>query len=179
LSASTYGGVAQNMLFSSDRNPDVVVDVAPPKTVPAFPVAFGVMDFGRGPSVILSEKPGGSSRGYSAGDKVGEFTLVAVAADEVVFEFDGRKFPKKLRELKPESSGPPAPAVDSGPRATAVSVQSAVPLAVDTGPGAQLSDEVKACVPGDTSPAGTVRDGFVKVLNKTPFGSQCRWERTK
>jgi hypothetical protein len=176
VSASTYSEVAQKMLFSPDRNPNVVVEVAAPKPVPAFPAAFGVMDIGSGPTVFLSEKPGASSRGYSAGEKVGEFTLLSVAGDEVVFEWDGRKFPKKLQELRRLAAAQPA--ADSGAPAAPAPVQS-VPVAVQSGPGAQVSAEAKACVPGDPSPAGTVRDGYTKVVVRTPFGSSCRWESTK
>ncbi len=100
-SAATYGEVAQKMLFSPDRNPNVVIQVTPPKPVPPFPAAYGVMDLGSGPTVILSEKPGAPSRGYALGAKVGEFTLVSLENDEVVFEWEGKQFKKNLRELKP------------------------------------------------------------------------------
>ena len=57
--AVDYSDVAQQVLFASDRNPTVVVEVAPVKPMPALPVAYGMMDMGSGPVVILSEKPGG------------------------------------------------------------------------------------------------------------------------
>lgn len=38
---------------------------------------------------------------------------------------------------------------------------------------------VKACVPGDDSPAGTVVDGYKKVIEATPFGTACRWIAVK
>jgi hypothetical protein len=34
-------------------------------------------------------------------------------------------------------------------------------------------------VPGDTTPAGTVRDGYRKLVTQTPFGNACRWELVK
>jgi hypothetical protein len=34
---------------------------------------------------------------------------------------------------------------------------------------------MKACQPGDTSPAGTVVDGYKKIVEQTPFGPACRW----
>ena len=47
------------------------------------------------------------------------------------------------------------------------------------GPGIELGQGSRACVPGDTTPPGTVKDGFRKVVNKTPFGNSCRWEAVK
>ncbi len=44
--AAGYSEVAQKTLFSRDRNPNVVVEVAPPKPVPEFPVAYGIMNLG-------------------------------------------------------------------------------------------------------------------------------------
>ncbi len=41
--------------------------------------------------------------------------------------------------------------------------------------GVALDDRTKACVPGDTSPAGTVLNGYTKVIEATPFGNACRW----
>jgi hypothetical protein len=46
-------------------------------------------------------------------------------------------------------------------------------------PGGDLSAGVKACQPGDSSPAGTVADGMRKVIMPTPFGSKCYWESEK
>jgi hypothetical protein len=38
-----------------------------------------------------------------------------------------------------------------------------------------IGEGSKACVPGDNSPAGTVADGYKKVIEATPFGNACRW----
>lgn len=178
--AAAYGEVAQKTLFSPDRNPNVVIEVTPPKPVPPFPVAYGVMDLGHGPTVILSEKPGAPSRGYSLGAKVGEFTLVSLENDEVVFDWEGTQFRKNLRELKPapgSQAAAPAP-VAALPAAAPVRAQVVSPSA-DAGPGVELTAELKACVAGDSSPAGTVREGYRKVVTATPFGQACRWELIK
>lgn len=179
-SAATYGEVAQKLLFSPDRNPNVVIQVTPPKPVPPFPAAYGVMDLGSGPTVILSEKPGAPSRGYALGAKVGEFTLVSLENDEVVFEWDGKQFKKNLRELKPAPVSAAAAPVAAAARPAAAPVQTQVVSSTpDPGPGAQLAEDLKACVAGDTSPAGTVRGGYRKLVTTTPFGQACRWELVK
>jgi hypothetical protein len=179
VSASSYGEVAQRTLFSEDRNPDVTVEVAPPKPMPALPAAYGVMDFGSGPTVFMSEKPGGASRGYAPGEKVGEFTLVSVGEDEVVLEWNGQKMTKKMQELKP-TAGEKREAASGEAVRPAVPVAQASNPSTEQGPGPQASEGgIRSCAPGDTSPAGTVRDGYRKVTNRTPFGSTCHWEAVK
>jgi hypothetical protein len=42
-----------------------------------------------------------------------------------------------------------------------------------------MGNSTRACVPGDTTPPGTVQDGLRKVVSKTPFGESCRWEPAK
>ena len=182
-SGAAYSEIATKMLFSQDRNPNVVLEVAPSKPVPAFPVAYGVLDLGSGPTVILSEKAGLASRGYGMGEKVGEFTLVAYAQDELVLEWEGQQFRKKLRELAPKSASEPASApAGAGAAAARAPVAAAKSVAiapVEAGPGKQVSSETKDCVDGDTTPAGTVKDGYKKILSPTPFGNACWWERVK
>ncbi|MGQ9634862.1 MAG: hypothetical protein ACUVXB_11530 [Bryobacteraceae bacterium] len=187
-----YGEVAQKTLFTPDRNPDVVIEAPPPKPVPPFPVAYGLMNLGDAPTVILSEKPGAPNRGYRAGDKVGEFVLASIHNDELVFEWDGKQFRKTLQDLKPDANTPqpaptaasavappPVPETAPAPVTTTVGSVSASSSQSESGPGRDTGDGYRACVPGDTTPAGTVRDGFRKVIYQTPFVAVCRWEPVK
>ena len=177
-SAVAYSDVAQKVLFSRDRNPTVTVQAAPVKPVPAMPVFYGVMDLGDGPVVILSEKEGGVNRGYSVGEKVGNFTLLAVESDELVLGWEGQEIRKKLLELRPKPGTPAPQAATAAPTGSpAAVVQSA--SAAAGGPGPQVTANMRACVAGDTSPAGTVKDGYRKVVSQTPFGSNCRWDPVK
>jgi len=178
-SAVAYGDVAQKVLFSRDRNPTVTVQAAPVKPVPAMPVFYGVMDLGGGPVVILSEKAGGLNRGYSMGEKVGDFTLVAVENDELVLDWEGQEIRKKLLELRPKPGMPAPQAATAGPAAQQGAVAQSVTASADAGPGPQVTANMRACVAGDTSPAGTVKDGYRKVMTQTPFGSNCRWDPVK
>lgn len=175
--AAGYSEVAQKTLFSRDRNPNVVVEVAPPKPVPEFPVAYGIMNLGGGPSAILSTKSGARSQRYSPGDKVGAFTLTEVEKDAIVLEWDGRQFRKSLKELRAAAPAAPAAAAPAAaaPPPVVAPVRTATP-APDPGPGAQTSAEHRDCQGGDTSPAGTIRNGYVKVLLASPFGDLCRWD---
>ncbi len=183
VQAANYSDVAQKMLFTPDRNPDIAVETAPPKPVPPFPVAYGMMDLGDGPVVILSEKAGTPNRGYSAGQKIGEFNVAAVEPDAVVFEWDGKQFRKTMAELKPPANAQPAtaaasPASSPASPGTAAPVQ-AVTAAVNAGPGEVTTADQRACVPGDDSPDGTIRDGYRKVLKRYLFTITCHWEKVK
>ena len=157
--AASYGDVAQKVLFARDRNPVVTVQAAAPKPVPPMPVLYGVMDLGAGPVVILSEKEGGVNRSYSPGETVGAFTLVAVEADELVLGWDGQEIRKKLAELRPKpgAASPQAAAAAASPSTTQAAVVQTVSTLADGGPGPQLTPNMRACVSGDTSPAGTVK----------------------
>jgi hypothetical protein len=125
---------------------------------------------------IMSEGPKGPHRDYQAGDKVGAFTLVAVNNDELVLEWQGQTITKKVDEILDRStSAPPA-----APPPVAAAPAPAPPVTnAPAKPGADLREGLKACLPGDSSPAGTVTDGMRKVVKATPFGSRCFWEDEK
>jgi hypothetical protein len=185
LMASSYAAVAQMNLFSQDRNSNVIVDPPPPvqeKPLPPFPVARGVMLWdGVPPTVVLSEKSSGPQRGYHPGDTIGEWTIVSIDNQFVTFEWNGKQFQKRLDELldktlvaseAPAAASPGAAPTNLTPSVPAV--QSLSPKAA--GPGLDIGGNMRGCVAGDSSPAGTIVDGMKKVVSATPFGSVCRWE---
>ncbi len=187
--ATSYIEVAQKMVFAKDRNPNVILDPPPPPppppVMPPLPVAYGIMNLGAGPTAILAEKAGGKSRVYSAGERIGAFKIVAMNNQEILFDWDGKPVKRRLEELVDRTSRTPAPA--PAPVEAAASASQSAPAASKTvslgegksGPGASMTEETKACLAGDTSPAGTEKDGMRKVVNKTPFGDSCRWEKVK
>jgi len=181
VKAAGYNDIAQKMLFSKDRNPVVVVEPPPPPKVvpmPALPLFHGVLNLGDGPMAIMSLGPKAPHRDYQPGDQVGEFKLVAVNNEELVLEWEGQTITKKVDEMLDRSTAaPPAP----GPVAAAAPAP-APPRPVTPAPatpGPDLNNGIKACQPGDTSPAGTVAEGMRKVIRGTPFGSRCYWESDK
>lgn len=193
VAATSYSDVAQKMLFSKDRNPTVVIEAAappPPKPMPSLPVLYGVMNLTDGTTAIMGEKTGTRHLGIHPGDQIGEFTLVAITSQEITLEWDGKQITKPVDELIDRSAPPPAQAgaEASTPRpsqnAGSQSSQSPQPSqpsrqqakAAEPAPGAVLSDRLRACQPGDTSPPGTVSGGFKKVVTPSPFGNMCRWE---
>jgi hypothetical protein len=101
---------------------------------------------------------------------------VAVNNEELVLEWEGKTITKKVDEIFDRTTAAaPAPAPAAGaPAPVAPPVATAA-----AAPGGELNGGVKACQPGDTSPAGTVADGMRKVIKPTPFGSKCYWESEK
>lgn len=180
--AIKYADVANKDLFAKDRNPTVIIDPPPKveeKKMPPLPVVYGVLGLPSGAKAFMSEKPGVPSRSVSAGDSIGEFKIASLDPQTVVFNWEGKEISKKIDDLIDRS----AP-VDAGAPAAAVQQSAAAPPPppprVNTppppaAPGAQTGASTRACVPGDTSPAGTVADGYRKTLTQTPFGNVCNW----
>jgi hypothetical protein len=170
---ASYLEVAQKMLFAQDRNPTVIVEVAPPKPVPPFPVLYGILDLGDGPAAMMAMKAGAPSSEIHTGQKIGEFKLAAIHPEDLVFEWDGQQFTKKISELVVRAAAPAALAARNAapppPPAAAVSTDLARP-------GRDIGVGWKACQKGDPSPAGTVRDGMKKVILNLAIGQTCRWE---
>lgn len=176
--AADYLEVAEKMLFSRDRDPTVVIETPPEKPLPPLPVLYGLLDLGDGLTAILGEKEGAPGRGVRAGERIGPFVLAALDREEVVFDFEGRRVAKKLEELLPKRS-PAESGVEAARAAAARPPEPIVQQPSVSGPGIQLTEDVRACQPGDTDPPGTVRDGYRKIVTPTPFGAACRWERVK
>jgi hypothetical protein len=186
LTAAAYADVATKDLFSADRNPNVIVD--PPKPVPEvppppFPVAHGVMLWdGVPPTIVLSEKSGGPQKGYRAGDSIGQWKLIDVDNSYVDLEWNGKEFKKRIDELIDRTPIVEASAAKpaAAPKAAAAPAPASQSLSGSrSGPGVDVGGGLKGCVPGDSSPDGTVVDGMKKIVTATPFGSGCRWEPTK
>ncbi|HUS06340.1 MAG TPA: hypothetical protein VMZ52_08595 [Bryobacteraceae bacterium] len=178
---TNYVDVAQKMLFVRDRNPNVILKPPPapppPPPMPALPSAYGVVNIGQGPMVIMAEKSGAQHKSYKAGDKVGEFKLLAFNNSEVLLEWNGERIKKRIDELKDRTTPPPAaePTPVAAPASNAAGSTSLAPS--KPGPSDVAAGRgSKACVASDTSPAGTVADGMKKVVMETPFGKSCRWD---
>jgi hypothetical protein len=180
--AIQYVEVAEKMLFSKDRSSAVILDPPPPppppKAMPQLPTARGVMAFGGTPIVMLSEKNGVPHKGVRPGEKIGDFKLLAVNNTHILLEWEGLRVLRRLEDIADKSTAPAeaAPAAD-----TAAAAPAAPQVIAPTRPtpGVQLGTETRACVPGDSSPPGTVADGYRKVVTPTPFGASCRWEVAK
>ncbi len=184
--AAKYADVATKDLFSKDRNPNIVIDPpkAPGKKMPPFPVVYGVLGLPSGVKALMSEKPGDGSRVVRAGDSIGEFKIDSLDSQNVVFDWDGKQISKKIEDLIDRSAtatarATPAPAAPAAAPAAAARPAANNNRQVAASPGAETGPGTRACVPGDSSPAGTVADGYRKNLTATPFGSMCNWVRVQ
>jgi hypothetical protein len=180
-----YIDVAQKTLFARDRNPNPIEDPPPPppppppvKPVPPMPVYRGQMAIGGPPVVILSVQ-GAEQKSYHEGEDVGPFKLIAFDREKVTLEFDGKKIEKKVSELQPKEAPPPPPAQNAG-AAPAQAKSLSGPAKQETPSfGNDMGGGFRGCAAGDTSPAGTVLQGFKKVVATTAMGQSCHWEQIK
>lgn len=186
-----YADVATRDLFSKDRNPDVIVEppkVEAPKPMPPLPVIYGVLGLPSGTKAIMAEKKGADSKPVKTGDTVGEFKIVSLDTRNVVFDWDGKQISKNIDDLidRSEPAGGAASssgaAAARGPAVIAPSAAAPPPppkqvAAAATGPGKQEAGKPdRPCVPGDTSPNGTVTDGYKLSFTPSPFGRMaCHW----
>lgn len=196
VAAGPYLEVAQQLLLSGDRNPSVILDVVPPKVMPTLPRAYGAMDLGEGPRVVLAPAHNGQQRSYAVGQTIGEFKLLAITQAGVVFEWDGKQVGARYDELR-DTATPPvqaavarsasAPAAQAAPVAGQPAGTPAKPGGVQTiasssstqgKPGAG-SGFARACQAGDTSAEGTVADGYRKVIQDLGMGKNCYWEKVQ
>lgn len=189
VTAASYEDIAQKMLFSRDRNPDVEIEekaAPPPKPMPKLPTFYGVLAIGDSVTAILSEKVGARQRGFRPGESVGEFKLVSANANDIVFSWEGQEIRKKVDDLidrtaqqpVPNAPGMP-PASPSTPASLSLGQTSNLSAKDLAAPGASMGGAMRACQPGDDSPAGAVVDGMKKVSEDSPFGKKCWWEPVK
>lgn len=180
--AAEYLEVAARTLFTKDRNPNVVIEAPPPPPppppVPPLPVYRGQMAIGE-PVIFLATGPS-DEKGYHKGDTVGKFKLVAFDRDNVTLEWDGKNLEHKVTDLVardlPPAQPAPAPAAAAAP---VTSLGGATPQRPASNEDPRLGADMggpRACVAGDNSPAGTIVNGYKKVITQGLMGPSCHWE---
>ncbi|HEX5431046.1 MAG TPA: hypothetical protein VFW83_03715 [Bryobacteraceae bacterium] len=180
-----YLDVAQKTLFSADRNPNIVADPPkpppPPKPLPKLPSYYGQMALGGDAVVLLSLKSDGQ-KSYAVGDKIGDFKIAAFDHDSITFDWDGKPVVRKLADLAPtepqQQASPAASAPSKSPVVTNLA-KAPAPKASTEPPslGTDMGGGNRACKAGDTSPAGTVLDGYKKVVSQGLMGQACFWKK--
>jgi hypothetical protein len=185
-----YSEVAQRTLFSKDRNPTEIVEVKPPPPkppLPPLPSYYGQVRLGE--PVIFLSAAGEPQKTYRAGDKVGgkdKFVIVGFDEEKITLSFNDETVEKKLDDLRPKEA--PAQAAAPRPAPAPQPASSSAPLASNSrslDSAGEKKDEIIgapygggffACVAGDNSPDGTIKDGKRKVISHTLFGQNCHWE---
>jgi hypothetical protein len=186
-SAAEYIDVAQRMLFSKDRDPNVLIDAPPPPPppppeppVPTLPKYYGQMSFDE--PVILLSTVGSQQKSFRVGDKVGEFKLAAFDRDTVTLEWRDKMLKNNLKDLTPKEAERPVQAATPAPAPAAAQTASITKMgggaaAVKSDPALGAAHGIyRECLPSDTSPAGTVKDGFTKRIIGGLMGTTCQWE---
>lgn len=174
---SGYKDVAMKNLFHPSRDPNVLVEAPPPPPppppMPELPRFHGQMNLGDGPMALLVEKPGMPQKAIKPGETIGQFKLVDVNINEIVFAwtFNGQLARRPVGELADNTV-----AVADTRSAAAASAQAAPPVAKNLGAGEITSFGSRECLPNDSSPAGAIDGGFRKTIVTTPFGKSCRWD---
>lgn len=177
-----YFEIAAQLPFHPERNPEVIVEAPAPKPRPALPRYYGVMNFGGPPRVVLAVAAGQQQKSYQVGDRVGDFTLQAIASEGLTFDWEGETVTTPYHAIR-DNTPPPAPAGNSKPAAEKSQPKPAAAKTVSAdaakGPGLDLGGNFKGCVEGDSTPSGTVVGGYRKLVTETPFGKSCRWEKVE
>ena len=176
--ATNYYEVAQKFLFSPDRNPNVVIEPEPEKAKPAMPPLpsfHGLMNFGE-PTVILGEGVG-RQKSYRAGEQIGAFKVVSFDRVKIIFEWEGETVERALADLKSQEA---AAQQQSAPVAQVPAATQIKPSTLSPGSvvGADMGAGFRGCVMGDTTPAGTIVEGYRKVVSRGLMGESCHWEQT-
>ncbi|MGH9719013.1 MAG: hypothetical protein ACRD8O_02285, partial [Bryobacteraceae bacterium] len=151
-----------------------------PKPPPAIPSVNGVMNFGDGPIFMITEKAGAAQKAVRVGDRFGEYKLTALNGSELVLAWEDKTIRKRIDELLDRRDNvqvvdAPAPQASGSTPAPPPPPQAAC----RPGPGVDVGAGLRSCQACDTSPAGTVADGYRKLITPTPFGNACRWEPAK
>lgn len=195
--ATNYIEVAQKMLFSKDRNPIEILPPPPPPPVvvapppppdpppPPMPTYFGQMNFGD-PLLMLGVD--GKQKSYHKGDQVGEFELTEFDGESLILTWHEKTFHKTFKELKaPEPTtvaARPAPAAAaSAPTGGVTRIggsSGSADKAKSTGPQfGPKQGNLYLCASGDSSPDGTVLEGYRLKRMDNLFSSTCQWEPMK
>ncbi len=181
--AAKYADIAAKNPFSKDRNPTVVVEppkVEPQKVMPPLPVVYGAMTLPSGIRAIMADRSGSSSKAVRVGDTVGDFKILALDLHKVTFEWDGKPIERNMDDLVDRTgTAAAAPASAKGPAAPPPSAAALTSKALGVEVGTSDAP-ARACTANETSPAGTVVDGYKKTGIDSPFGlMNCKWVPVK
>ncbi len=187
-SPAQYIDVAQRMLFSKDRDPNVIIEPpAPPpppppeKPVPPLPSYYGQMAIGEPVILLATERV--RQKSYRVGETVGDFKLAAFDRDTVTLEWNNKVLVNKVKDLTPKEPERPVQAAAAAPSASNQN-KSVSKSVAKMGAQAKPTDPIlgpmnglfPTCVSEDTSPDGTIKDGYRKRIVSGMMGPTCMWE---
>jgi hypothetical protein len=147
--------------------------------MPALPHLYGVLSIPSGAAAIMSDKAGGVQTKVHVGDTIGEFKIAKLDTQHITLQWKDKTVEKSVDELLDRTPVPTAP---EPARAAAAAAPAPTGPPVPPQFGIEIGDpsrSIRACKGDDTSPAGTVLEGYTKHEEATPFGKACRWLQDK
>jgi hypothetical protein len=113
--------------------------------------------------------------------------LIAFDREKVTLGWNGKTVDRKLSELTPKDAPPqtsnaaPAavPMATPSSQVKTLGSASSTNSSPDSKIGVDMGAGNRACVMGDTTPAGTVINGYKKMVSQTLMGQSCHWEQVK
>ena len=148
-----------------------------------------------GDHVVILSSAKEKQKSYRVGDQIGVFKIVSFDSENIVFDWEGKEVKRAIRDLIAKAATQPqqqaqqqqqqpssfqAPAPDSPQGGPGVSVKELSASKSVTEQNPQLGTDmggVFACKTGDNSPAGTVVNGYRKMIANTLMGKSCHWEK--
>ena len=183
---SGYKDVAIKNLFHPSRNPEIVKELPPPPPppppMPEVPRFHGQMNLdGDGPIALLVEKAGMPEKAIKPGETIGQFKLVDVNTSEITFAwtFNGQVVRRSLSSIMDRTAAAPVVGSDARRSPPPAAPPAAPPIKSAVGPGELTGQGTRLCDVNDSTPAGTVVNGFKKTEGRTPFGAFCVWDPVK
>ena len=187
VAPAEYLDVAQKMLFSKDRNPNVIVEPEKPKPeppMPALPSYYGQMTL-FDPVVFLALGAGGQKSYHPATRWARSSWSLSIVkrsrspGTERRLSANCRNWfprsPCRSRRNRPPLSRRRRPLRRRSSRSEALPIRTPT-KARWASTWAQICTAAK---PGDTVPNGTVTNGYKKVIVRGLMGDSCHWEQVK
>ena len=184
--------VVDRLLFSPDRNAEVIVETVEPQVDPRppLPQLAGLVDFGGGPTALMTADSAKPPVWLAIGDKVGDFVFEGIEGENIKLKWKEESFtatkeqlsrapepPRRQAGARGQNGGRPRPAQGARPGAAAAAPADLAGVGQDNRIGPEIGPGRYAVVRGDDSPEGTEHNGLVKKVRKTPFGSSSWWEK--
>jgi len=174
VTPANYLPVAENMLFSKDRNPTVIIEpppVKPEPPMPPLPRYHGQMAIGDPIALLSTDKL--AQKSYHAGEAIGDFKLISFSREKIAFEWMGKTVERKPEDLAPKEAAvqPAQAAAGAKPAPLSAAAAARAGLPPPAAPrAASAADGFTSPAPSSAPPVTSLGDGNSAGASKTPTG---------
>jgi hypothetical protein len=182
VQVANYSLAIRQLLLDRSRNPEVSIEPgpapAPEPPMPALPVYHGRMNLAdsEGAIAILSTAANQPQKAIHFGQNIGQFKLLAVNEEGIDLEWRGQRVHRTLKEVMDHTHSSIAQTTSQRADIAGAPLRPPPPLPAAYGRGEEVEKGIARCIEADTTPAGSVQDGWRKVSKPGPFGPRCYWE---